>query len=261
MKMHAVPALWRREVVKFVRDGNRVAGAMLQPVVVWLLLGFGFRGSFRPPTPSGMDIPYLEFLFPGMIALVALFTSIFSTISIVEERHSGFLQAALAAPVRRLSLVLGAALGSTTLAVGQGLLFFAVLPLTGHVPTLLGFVLMVGIMALVAFGFAAVGIVVAWQSRTTRGFHAVMNLCMIPLWVLSGAFFPAEGAPATLQWAIRLNPLSHGIAALRTAMYWPQDPPIDASSFALSLAVTGLFAAIMLILAARTSRKSVREFR
>jgi len=259
--MHAVPALWRREVVKFVRDASRVAGAVLQPVAIWLLLGFGFRGSFRPPTPSGMDIPYLEFLFPGMIALVALFTSIFSTISIVEERHSGFLQAALAAPVRRLSLVLGAALGSATLAVAQGLLFFAVLPLTGHVPSLAGFALMAGIMALVALGFAAVGIVVAWQSRTTRGFHAVITLCMIPLWVLSGAFFPAEGAPTVLQWTIRLNPLSHGIAALRTAMYWPQDPPIDASSFALSLAVTGLFAAIMLIFAARASRKSVREFR
>ena len=259
--MHAVPALWRREMVKFVRDVSRVAGAMLQPVAVWLLLGFGFKGSFNPPAPAGMDVPYLEFLFPGMIALVALFTSIFSTISIVEERHSGFLQAALATPVRRSSLVLGAALGSTTLAVVQGLLFFAVLPLTGHIPTLPGFALMVGIMALVALGFAAVGIVVAWQSRTTRGFHAVMNLCMIPLWVLSGAFFPADGAPGALQWAIRLNPVSHGVSALRTAMYWPQDPPIDASSFALSLTVTGLFAAMMLILAVRTAGQPVREFR
>lgn len=261
MKMHAVPALWRRELVKFVRDTNRVAGAVLQPLAVWLLLGFGFRDSFRLPTPAGLDVSYLEFLFPGMMTLVALFTSIFSTISIVEERHSGFLQAALAAPVRRLSLVLGAALGSATLAVGQGLLFFVLMPLTGHVPSLTGFALMVGIMALVALGFAAVGIVIAWQSRTTRGFHAVMNLCLIPLWVLSGAFFPVEGAPGALQWAIRLNPVSYGVDALRTAMYWPQNPPIDASSFALSLAVTGLFAAIMLIFAARASRKSVREFR
>lgn len=261
MKMHAVPALWRREVVKFVRDPNRVAGAVLQPVAVWLLLGFGFRGSFRFPTPSGMDIPYLEFLFPGMIALVALFTSIFSTISIVEERHSGFLQAALAAPVRRASLVLGAALGGATLAVGQGLLFFALIPLTGHVPNPLSLALMAGILALVALGFSALGIVVAWQSHTTRGFHAVMNLCLIPLWVLSGAFFPAEGAPGALQWAIRLNPVSYGVDALRTAMYWPQNPPVDASSFALSLAVTGLFAAIVLVLAARAAGKPLREFR
>ena len=259
MKMHAVPALWRRELVKFVRDANRVAGAVLQPLAVWLLLGFGFRGSFSPPTPAGMDMPYLEFLFPGMIALVALFTSIFSTISIVEERQSGFLQAALATPVRRSSLVLGPALGSTTLAVGQGLLFFALIPLTGYVPSLPGLALMAGILALVALGFAALGVVVAWQSRTTRGFHAVMNLCLIPLWVLSGAFFPAEGAPSVLQWAIRLNPVSYGVDALRTAMYWPQDPPIDASSFTLSLAVTGLFAGIMLILATRTAGKPVRE--
>ncbi len=261
MKMHAVPALWRREMVKFVRDTNRVAGAVLQPLAVWLLLGFGFRGSFSLPTPAGMDIPYLEFLFPGMMALVALFTSIFSTISIVEERHSGFLQAALATPARRSSLVLGPALGSTTLAVGQGLLFFALIPLTGHVPNLLSLALMAGVLALVALGFTALGVVIAWHSRTTRGFHAVMNLCLIPLWVLSGAFFPAEGAPAALQWIIRLNPVSYGVDALRTAMYWPQGPPVDVSSFALSLAVTGLFVAAMLVLAVRTAGKSVREFR
>ena len=261
MKMYAVPALWRRELVKFGRDANRVAGAVLQPLAVWLLLGFGFRDSFSLPTPAGMDMPYLEFLFPGMMALVALFTSIFSTISIVEERHSGFLQAALATPVRRSSLVLGPALGSTTLAVGQGLLFFALIPLTGHVPSLPGLALMAGILALVALGFTALGVIIAWRSRTTRGFHAVMNLCLIPLWVLSGAFFPAEGAPGALQWAIRLNPVSYGVDALRTAMYWPQNPPIDASSFALSLAVTGLFVAAMLVLATRTAGKPIREFR
>ena len=261
MKMYAVPALWRRELVKFGRDANRVAGAVLQPLAVWLLLGFGFRDSFSLPTPAGMDMPYLEFLFPGMMALVALFTSIFSTISIVEERHSGFLQAALATPVRRSSLVLGPALGSTTLAVGQGLLFFALIPLTGHVPSLLGLALMAGILALVALGFTALGVIIAWRSRTTRGFHAVMNLCLIPLWVLSGAFFPAEGAPGVLQWAIRLNPVSYGVDALRTAMYWPQNPPIDASSFALSLAVTGCFVAVMLVLAVRTAGKPIREFR
>ena len=128
-------------------------------------------------------------------------------------------------------------------------------------PSLLGLALMAGILALVALGFTALGVIIAWRSRTTRGFHAVMNLCLIPLWVLSGAFFPAEGAPGILQWAIRLNPVSYGVDALRTAMYWPQNPPIDASSFALSLAVTGCFVAVMLVLAVRTAGKPVREFR
>ncbi len=257
-KLHAVPALWRRELVKFLRDRNRVAGAVLQPVAIWLLLGFGFRDSFRLPDATGMDLPYLEFLFPGMMAIVALFTAIFSTISIVEERDSGFLQAALATPARRWSLVLGPALGSVTLAVGQGALFFLLIPLTGHAPGWVGVTLMAGILAAVALGFTGLGVVIAWRSRTTRGFHAVMNLCLIPLWVLSGAFFPAEGAPGALQWAIRLNPVSYGVDALRTAMYWPQEPPIGVFPFALSLAVTGLFAAAMFFWAARSAGRPIR---
>ncbi len=258
MKMYAVPALWRRELVKFARDRNRIAGAVLQPVAIWLLLGFGFRDSFRLPGAAGEELPYLEFLFPGMMAIVALFTAIFSTISIVEERHSGFLQAALATPARRWSLVLGPSLGSATLAVGQGALFFLLIPLTGHAPGLVGVALTIGILAAVALGFTGLGVVIAWRSRTTRGFHAIMNLCLIPLWVLSGAFFPAEGAPGVLQWAIRLNPVSYGVDALRTAMYWPQEPPVEVFPFALALGVTGLFAASMLFWAVRSARKPIR---
>ena len=112
--MGAVYHLWRRELLKFGRDFNRVVGALLQPLVVWLLLGFGFRESFRIPGAALAEVPYLEFLFPGVIALVALFTSIFSTISIVEERKSGFLQAALAAPAPRPVLIIGTTFGGRT---------------------------------------------------------------------------------------------------------------------------------------------------
>lgn len=255
-RMRALPALWRREVVKFARDPNRVAGAVLQPVAIWLLLGFGFQDSFSLPTAAGADMPYLEFLFPGMITIVALFTAIFSTIAIVEERDSGFLQAALATPVRRGSLTLGPALGCATLVVGQSILFFALIPLTGHAPTVSGLVLMAGVLAVVALGFNAFGVVMAWRSRTTRGFHALMTLLLIPLWALSGAFFPAEGAPGLLRWAIRLNPVSYGVDALRSAMYWPQASPVEAFPFALSLAVTGIFAAAMLALAVRTAGRA-----
>lgn len=260
MKMHAAAALWRRELVKFARDRNRVAGAALQPIAIWLLLGFGFRDSFRLPGAEGMegmDLPYLEFLFPGMMAIVALFTAIFSTISIVEERQGGFLQAALATPARRWALVLGPALGSATLAVGQGALFFLLIPLTGHAPSWIGAAMTAGILAAVALGFAGLGVAIAWRSRTTRGFHAIMNLLLIPLWVLSGAFFPAEGAPGVLQWAIRLNPVSYGVDALRTALYWPQEPPLAIFPFGLSLAATGLFAAIALFWAVRSANRPI----
>lgn len=248
-----VRALWKREMIKFVRDYNRVAGAVLQPLVVWLLLGFGFRESFQiPHAGTAAGVPYLEFLFPGILALVALFTSIFSTISIVEERKSGFLQAALASPSPRSALVLGTILGGTTLAVLEALLFLVLLPVVGHVPSLAGAALMLAVTFLIGLSFTALGVVIAWRTRTTRGFHAVMNLFLMPLWVLSGAFFPAEGAPAVLQWIIRLNPVSYGVAALRDGMYLPASSPLPTPALAVSVAVTAGFAILMFLLAVRS---------
>ena len=249
---HAITALWRREIVKFVRDRSRVGGAILQPLVVWLLLGFGFQDTFHLPTGTGDEVPFLEFLFPGILALVALFTSIFSTISIVEERKSGFLQAALAAPVSRPSLVLGAILGGTTIAVCEGALFFAMLPLIGVAPSVAGVALMVLVLALIALAFTALGVVIAWRTHTTRGFHAVMNLFLIPLWVLSGAFFPASGSPPVLQWVLRLNPVTYAVDALRAALYWPGTTPIEGVPFVPALSLTLLFTVLMFSWAVRS---------
>src|SRR5437762_3504595 len=128
--MLAVATLWRREVIRFVRQRSRLVGALAQPLVFWLLLGGGLSPSFRPPgAPAGAS--YLAYLYPGILALVLLFTAIFATISTVEDRHSGFLQGVLVAPVSRTAIVVGQALGGTTLAVGQGLAFLAFAPLAG----------------------------------------------------------------------------------------------------------------------------------
>src|SRR5213082_4159021 len=128
--MLAVATLWRREVIRFVRQRSRLVGALAQPFVFWLLLGGGLSPSFRPPGVAP-GTSYLAYLYPGILALVLLFTAIFATISTVEDRHTGFLQGVLVAPVGRTAIVLGQALGGTTLAVGQGLLFLALAPVAG----------------------------------------------------------------------------------------------------------------------------------
>ena len=127
-------SLWRREVVRFVRQRSRVIGALGTPVVFWLLIGSGLRDSFRltaagDAKPPEMD--YLEYFFPGTLVLIVLFTAIFSTISMIEDRQEGFLQAVIAAPVRRSAIVLGKVMGSTTLAVVQALIFLMLAPLSG----------------------------------------------------------------------------------------------------------------------------------
>ncbi len=254
--MSAVTALWHREIRTFARDRSRVVGALAQPLAFWVLLGFGFGGTFRMPEGTA-QVPYLAYLFPGIVALVALFTAIFSTIYVVEERKNGFLQAALVAPTPRTSIVLGVALGGTTLAVAQALLFWLALPFVGQPYTLAGLGLTLAGALGLGLGFTALGFVMAWRVETTRGFHALMNVVLMPLWFLSGAAFPLAGAPSVLAWLIRLNPVYYGVEVLRAGFYAPGTSPLDGPPLTFSLLVSALFAALMLAWAVVTARRPV----
>ena len=251
----AVAALWKREIVKFLRDRSRLVGALAQPLGFWLLLGLGFQRTFQMPLDTGADVGYMEFLFPGIIALILLFTAIFTTISTVEERKSGFLQAALVAPTSRTALVLGNTLGGTTLAVAEALLFLFLAPLVGLPLTFAGTLFVLLISILTGLGFTALGVTIAWRMETTRGFHAIMNLLLLPMWFLSGSFFPAEGAAPLLRWVMLLNPVSYAVSGLRQALYWPGEAPVALASLEVCLLVSALFALAMLALAVQTVRR------
>ncbi len=253
--VYVLQALWKREIIKFVRDRSRLIGALAQPVVFWLLLGLGFQRSFNFPVAEEASVNYLEYLFPGTIALMILFTAIFSTISIVEERKTGFLQAALIAPVSRVSFVLGTTLGGTTLALFQTALLLFLLPAIGHIPSLTGLLVMLVVCFLTGLAFTALGVAIAWIMDSTRGFHAIMNLFLLPLWILSGAFFPFDGASTILQWLILLNPVSYAVDALRAGMYMPGTPPAMLQSLPISLLIATLFAALMIGVAVMVIRR------
>ncbi len=249
-------ALWRREIVRFVRQRSRVTGALAQPLVFWLLLGGGLNASFRPAgAASGTN--YIEYFYPGMIVLVLLFTAIFSTISTVEDRREGFLQGVLVAPVARWAIVLGQALGGTTLAVVQGALCLAMAPLLGIPLTLVSVASTIAVMLVVSLALTSLGLIIAWRMESTQGFHAIMNLILIPIWLLSGAFFPAAGAPAPLRWLMTVNPLTYGMAALRRCLYLGAPAAAGAvPALAPSLAITLLFCAVTFLAAARTANRS-----
>ena len=213
-----VATLWLREMVRFFRQRSRVVGALVQPLVFWLLLGGGLQGSFHPPgAPAGVG--YGEYAYPGILAMVLLFTAIFATISVVEDRQRGFLQGVLAAPVPRPSIVLGQALGCTTLGVMQGVILLPLALLVGIPLTPAAALQAIGVMILVAFGLTSLSLVIAWRLDSTQGFHAIMNLVLLPMWLLSGAFFPTTGAPVWLLWAMQVNPLTYGLAAIRRSLY------------------------------------------
>jgi ABC-2 type transport system permease protein len=240
-----------RELVRFFRQRTRVIGALGQPVIFWILFGAGLHGSFKPPAwaPAGMS--YQEYVCPGIAVLIVLFTAIFSTISIIDDRREGFLQGVLVSPAPRTSLVLGKLCGGTALAVLQAGLFLAVAPAltyAGLVPTMnyevsaAGLLAAAGFLTLVAFALTGLGYAIAWPMDSTQGYHAVMSVVLLPMWLLSGAFFPA-GDSGWLSVVIRLNPLTYGVAGLRRLLDERLEEAAGLPSLAICLAVTGLFCA------------------
>ncbi len=236
--------LLQREVVRFLRQRSRVVGALGSPIVFWALIGLGLGNSFSPQG-SSERISYLEFFFPGTLVLILLFTSIFSTISIIEDRREGFLQSVLVSPAPRFSIALGKILGGTALAWLQGLIFCLLAPASGIHLTLARFAGLNVVIFIVAFGLTGLGFLIAWPMESTQGFHAIMNLFLIPMWLLSGALFPASGAPLWLQWVMKLNPCTYGVAAVRSMFYTHVAAVTGGSppSLWFSLAVVCLFGA------------------
>ena len=211
--------IWWREIIRFLRQRSRLVSAIAQPLVFWLLIGGGLNASFRP---SGLpaEANYITYFYPGALALVLLFTAIFSTIAVVQDRREGFLQGVLVSPVSRWAVVLGQACGGTTLALFQGGLFLLLSPLIGMVFNFASVLSTVGVMVLLSFGLTSMGLMIAWRMDSTQGFHAVMNLILIPIWLLSGAFFPVAGVSPLLEWVMNINPLTYGVAALRRCLYF-----------------------------------------
>jgi ABC-2 type transport system permease protein len=226
--------LWWREIVRFYRQKGRVIGVLASPLVFWAVLGSGFGTSFRSGGGPGQQ-HYLDYSYPGILILIVLFTSIFTMMSVIEDRKEGFLLSVLVAPVPRTAIVLGKVLGGTTLAAVQGLVFLVFAPFAGVHLALMQVLLVAVVVFLVSFSLTALGFAIAWPMDSSQAFHAIVNLFLIPLWLVSGALFPLSGASGWIRVIMRLNPLTYGVEALRALLY-----PAAETTFPLSSAIATL---------------------
>ena len=201
--------LWRRDLARFWRQPARIISALGQPVLFWLVIGSGLAGTFQIPD---LDVGYMEYFFPGVIMLVVLFASIFASVSVIDDRHQGFLQGVLAGPGSRTALVWGKCLGSTSVALIQGGIFFALTPLAGFPIAEINWPLLLAASICASLGLTALGFAVAWLLDNVQAYHAVQMMLLIPLWIISGAMFPpGEGFYAAVM---RLNPVAYGVSAV-----------------------------------------------
>jgi len=253
----ALPAytLWWREIVRFYRQRTRVIGVIASPLLFWVVIGSGFGTSFRSGDSAGQS-HYLDYFYPGALIMIVLFTSIFTMMSVIEDRKEGFLLSVLVAPAPRSAIVLGKVLGGTTLSAIQGLIFLVFAPLVGIHMNVGQFLLVTLTVFLVSFSLTALGFTIAWPMDSNQAFHAIINLFLIPLWLLSGALFPLAGASWWMRILMRLNPLTYGVESLRMLLYpdSPQIFPLPESLATLVLFTLFMFGLAFLMVNRRTTK-------
>ncbi len=213
--MGAIYIMWLRQLKRYWRSKSRMFGALGQPILFLLALGFGFGPIFEKAGGGS----YINFLAPGVIAMSILFTAMFGGIEIIWDRQFGFLKETLVAPVSRTAIMLGRTLGGATVAFLQGIVVLFICLLIGfritsfwYLPAALLF------MFLISLFFTAFGTAIASNLVDMQAFPLIMNFLVMPIFFLSGALFPLTGLPSALEVITRFNPLAYGVDGLRGAL-------------------------------------------
>jgi len=238
--------IWLRDIKRFFRDKPRLISGIARPSLYLFILGSGLSSAFGMFGGRGGDW-YIDFMYPGILGMVVIFTSLFSAFSIVWDREFGFLKEILVAPISRTSIVVGKALGGSSISLLQGIILLIFAPLL-HIK--LNFSMVVKICFLIlltSFALTSLGILIASRMKSMHGFNMVMNFLVMPMFLLSGAMFPLKGIPKWLEYLVNINPLSYSIDAMRYVML--EDKTFLAHPLLINILVISIFAVVMISLA------------
>ena len=193
----AIYTIWLREMKKFLRAKSRIVGNIAMPFFFLAFMGIGISSTLTLPE-SLAGVSYLDFLMPGIIAMTLLFSSMFAGISVLWDKEFGFLKEILVAPVSRVSIVLGKVSAGMTTGVIQAFIILGISMLLGvEITGIAGVLASVIFILLISMSFVSLGIAFASRMRDMQGFQIIMNFLIMPIWILSGAFFPRDGALAS----------------------------------------------------------------
>ena len=215
--------IWYRDVVRFKRDRVRMFSSLGMPVVYLFVFGSGLSPAMAEM--GGGRIDFKQFMFPGVLTMTVLFTSVFSAVSIVWDREFGFLKEVMVAPVSRVAVALGKVAGGSTVSLFQGLIVLLLAPVLGVDLSISQIVTLIGLMILLAVMMTALGILIAARQTSMEGFHMMMNFVLLPMFFLSGAFFPLRGIPIWMEVLSKLDPVTYDVDPLRQVSLRALVPP------------------------------------
>lgn len=226
IEVNAIYVLMAREFKRFIRERSRLLSTVARPLI-WLFLVGGGMSRFVSP---GEGLSYMQFIFPGIIGMTILFSSIFSSISIIWDKEFGFMKEILVAPVSRFSVVVGKALSGTLISTFQAAIILILFPFLGLEMNLLSVLTTIVVAALLAFCISSLGIVIATFYESFESFSVIMNFIVMPMFFLSGAMYPVNKLPKILRVISTCNPLTYGVDALKHSIFG-MDGMIDFSMF------------------------------
>jgi len=201
-----------RELLRFVQDRPRMVSSFSMPIIFLIIFGAGFGRLIGQMMP-GVD--YIQFMYPGILAMTVLMTSVMSGVSIVWDREFGFLKEVLVSPLSRSGVLVGKAVGAATIAIIQGAIMLVLAPIV-NVPINLGTVLaLLPLLLILSLALSGLGLLIGARMRSQQGFQIVMQLVIFPMMFLSGIFFPVSGVATWLEVLSKLNPVTYGIDAIR----------------------------------------------
>src|SRR5258706_6852272 len=246
--VESIYGIWLRDLKKFWRERSRLWGGIARPILWLIILGSSLKGAISTSTLNGAT-NYQQYIFPGVIGLTLVFSALQSATSIIWDREFGFLKEVLAAPVPRLSIILGKVFGGATQATLQGAITMLFAPLIGLWLSPLDIVALC-MMFVVGAALTALGVVIASRMSSFEGFGTISNFVVMPMYFLSGAIYPTSSAPAWIKPLIIVNPLSYGVDALRHITVGAGSFP-----FLFDLGFLLVFAAIMTLMALPCSNR------
>lgn len=208
-----------RELLRFVADRSRMISSFMFPLIFLVVFGAGFS---RIVGRLEGDVNFIQFIYPGIIAMTVVMSSLFAGTSVVVDREYGFLKEVLVAPLSRVGIILGKALGGSITALIQGTIMLAIAPLVGLSISPLLVLQLLPTLLVLSLSLSGLGILMATRMRSQQGFQFLMQLMVFPLIFLSGVFFPVQGVPTWLQIVAKFNPLTYGVDAIRQIFLGPR---------------------------------------
>ena len=204
--------IWYRDLLRFWHDKMRMVSSLIFPLLFLFVFGSGLSSRMGM---LGEGVDFSQFMFPGVMGMSVLMSSFMGGVSVVWDREFGFLKEVLIAPINRASVTLGKALGSSTIAMIQGLIIMLFAPLIGVTLSVKMVLTLLPLMLLLSISISSMGILLATCIRSMEAFQAVTQMLMFPMMFLSGVFFPVQGLPSWMNVLVKINPATYGIAPFR----------------------------------------------